>query len=407
MTYGSMALDTELRIDFDAMRRYKVARVQAAMAAEDLGALLCFDPDNIRYITSTAMGEWSRDKAIRWCVLPRDGDPILFELGTAGEVKRTLCPWLRPENIRNSRPWSRGAMGVGGTKRFTSALAAEMKSVLDAARTTNMPLGVDVVDLYVVDALKDAGIKVVNGWEVLWSARRIKCKEELQCIEMAASVVDGIYANVVNSIRPGIRESDIVANIYKWLLERGCDHITGVNCVSGVRSNPHPHDYSDRTIRPGDLVFIDIIANYLGYSTCYYRTFATTFATQKQKDLYKTANDWLQASIDVVKPGITTADIAAQWPTAKELGYDSEVAALGLAVGHGLGLSNHERPFLSRAFSMENPEPIEPGMHFALETFCGEGEDGARLESQLIVTETSHRVITKWPIDRLMVCHPW
>lgn len=407
MTYGSMALDTELRIDFDAMRRYKLGRMQAELAAHDLGGLLCFDPDNIRYITSTAMGEWSRDKSIRWCVLPREGDPVLFELGTAGVVKRILCPWLKPENIRNSRPWSRGGMGIETTRRFTNAIASDIRSVLDHARVSDLPLGVDVVDLYILDALKDAGIKIVNGWEPIWSARRIKSKEELQCIEMAAAVVDGIYANVVDMIRPGIRESDIVANIYKWLMERGCDHITGVNCVSGARSNPHPHDYSDRMIRPGDLVFIDIIANYMGYSTCYYRTFATTFATDKQHALYKQANDWLQASIDVVKPGITTADIAAQWPTAQQLGFANEIQAIGLAVGHGLGLSNHERPFVSRAFSMENPEIIEPGMHFALETFCGDGDDGARLESQVIVTETGNRVITKWPIERLMVCHPW
>lgn len=407
MTYGSMAVDTELRIDFDAMRRYKLARVQAELAARNMGGLLCFDPDNIRYITSTAMGEWSRDKSIRWCVLPREGDPVLFELGTAGVVKRTLCPWLKPENIRNSRPWSRGGMGPETTKRFTTAIVNDIKSVLDDARVSGLPLGVDVVDLYILDALKDSGLQIINGWEAMWSARRIKSNEELACIEMAAAMVDGIYANVVDMIRPGIRESDIVANIYKWLLERGCDHITGVNCVSGVRSNPHPHDYSDRMIRPGDLVFIDIIANYMGYSTCYYRTFATTFATDKQKDLYKRANDWLQASIDVVKPGITTADIAAQWPTAQELGFADEMQAIGLAVGHGLGLSNHERPFVSRAFSMQNPEVIEAGMHFALETFCGDGADGARLESQVIVTETGSRVITKWPIDRLMVCHPW
>ena len=82
--------------------------------------------------------------------------------------------------------------------------------------------------------------------------------------------------------------------------------------------------------------------------------------------------------------------------------------ALGLADARGgVGVSNHERPFVSRAFSMENPEDIEPGMHLALATFCGEGADEARLESQFIVTEIGHRLITKWPIDRLMVCNFW
>lgn len=113
-----------------------------------------------------------------------------------------------------------------------------------------------------------------------------------------------------------------------------------------------------------------------------------------------------QSVLDVVRPGITTADVASQWPSALELGFASEVEARGLEVGHGIGLSNHEKPFISRMFSLDNPIPIETGMHFALETFAGEGEDGARIESQLIVTEDGHRVITRWPCEELVICNP-
>ncbi|NIV38290.1 MAG: M24 family metallopeptidase, partial [Anaerolineae bacterium] len=105
-----------------------------------------------------------------------------------------------------------------------------------------------------------------------------------------------------------------VGKIYGWLIDNGADRISGVNCVSGPRSNPHPHDYSDRMIRPGELVFIDIMSHYLGYATCYYRTFAVTRSTQRQRDVYKRAYDWMQASIDVVRPGVTTADVASAWP---------------------------------------------------------------------------------------------
>jgi Xaa-Pro dipeptidase len=159
-------------------------------------------------------------------------------------------------------------------------------------------------------------------------------------------------------------------------------------------------------IRPGDLVFIDIISHFLGYATCYYRTFAVTRSTQKQRDLYKQALEWLERSIDAVRPGATTADIAEQWPSAEELGYENEIEALGLQVGHGVGLSNHEKPMITRAVSLAMPVPIESGMHFALETFAGDGDDGARIESQVVVTETGHEVITKWPCEELMVCDP-
>jgi len=406
MTLGAMATDVEQRIDFDAMRAYKLERVREQMAKHDLGALLCFDMDNIRYITSTHLAEWARDKYVRWCVLPRDGDPVLFELGSAARVKRELCPWLKPENIRLSKPWIRGANKRQVIDATVAAAVADIKRVLEENHVAEMPIGVDVLDGYLLSALETAGLKHCNAWDPMHDARLIKSPDELKIIELSASLVDGCYAQIVDFIKPGVRENEVVAKIYGWMIEHGVDRVTGVNCVSGPRSNPHPHDYSDRLIRPGDLVFIDIITHYLGYSTCYYRTFGVTQATQRQKDVYKRAMDWLQASIDVVKPGITTADIASQWPSAQELGYASEAEALGLQVGHGIGLSNHEKPFITRLFSLDFPEPIEAGMHFALETFAGEGDDGARIESQLIVTEDGHKVITKWPCEELMVCNP-
>ncbi len=406
MTYGMMATDVEQRIDFDAMRKYKLRRVQQQLAEKNLGGVLCFDPDNIRYISSTHLAEWARDKLVRWCLLPREGEPVMFELGTAGDAKRILCPWLKPENIRPAKPWARGGVDPAVAAHQAMAASRDIKAVLEEQHVAGMPLGIDMADLYILTALREAGLNVVNGWDAMWDARVIKCQQELQIIELSAALVDGVYAQLVDMIRPGVTEAEIVAKVYEWLLAHGCDHITGVNCVSGPRANPHPHDYSDRMIRPGDLVYIDIVSSYLGYSTCYYRTFAATFATQRQRDVYKRAMHWLQASIDIVRPGITTADIAATWPTAQELGFSDEARALGLAVGHGLGLSNHEKPFISRAFSMTKPQLIEAGMHFALETFCGEGGDGARIESQLIVTETGHEVITKWPCEELMVCNP-
>jgi len=401
-----MATDVEQRIDFDALRAYKLRRVRDQLEEKDLGALLCLDMDNIRYLTSTHLAEWARDKFVRWCVLPRGGEPVLFELGSAAKVKRELCPWLKPENVRVATPWARGA-NLKPVNDFTSSnAAANIKTVLEECGVSGMPIGVDTVDLYLLEAMRGQGLDVVNGWDAMWDARVIKSPEEIRIIEMSAALVDGVYAHLVDFIKPGIKENEIVAKIQGWLIEQGVDRITGVNCVSGPRSNPHPHDYSDRMIRPGDLVFIDIISHFLGYATCYYRTFAVTRATQKQRDLYKQALEWLERSIDAVRPGATTADIAEQWPSAEELGYANEIEALGLQVGHGLGLSNHEKPIITRAVSLTMPVPIEAGMHFALETFAGDGDDGARIESQVVVTETGHEVITKWPCEELMVLDP-
>ena len=406
MTLGMMASDVEQRVDFDALRAYRLRRAREQMEKYDLGALLCFDLDNIRYITSTHLAEWARGKYWRWCLLPRGGEPILFEVGSAAVVKRVLCPWLKPENIRPSMPWMRGANVIPANLELSRNAVAEIKAVLEEHHVADMPVGIDETEMYLLNALREAGLRVTNGYDAMFDARICKSAEELKLIEISASLVDGVYAELAHFIRPGVRENEVVAKIYGWLIEHGADRISGVNCVSGPRSNPHPHDYSDRMIRPGELVFIDIMSHYLGYATCYYRTFAVTRSSQRQRDVYKRALDWLQASIDVVRPGKTTADIASAWPSAAQLGYANEKEAFALALGHGLGLSHHEKPWISRAYSLAYPVPIEAGMHFALETFYGEGDDGARIESQIIVTEDGHRVITKWPCEELMVLDP-
>lgn len=406
MTLGTMASDVELRIDFDAMRKYRLQRAREQMEKYDLGALVCFDSDNIRYITSTYLSEWTRGKYFRWCVLPRGGEPVLFEVGTAAIVKRKLCPWLKPENIRPSMPWMRGANVKAVNVELSRNAVAEIKAILEEHHVANLPVGVDETELYFLDAMAHAGLKVANAYDVMFDARLIKSPDELKIIETSASMVDGVYAQVADFIKPGVREHEVVALISGWLTEHGADRISGINCVSGPRSNPHPHDYSDRMIRPGELVFIDIMSHYLGYATCYYRTFAVTRSTERQRAVYKRAFDWLQGSIEVVRPGVTTADIAATWPSAKELGYKDEKEAFALALGHGIGLSHHEKPWISRAYSLDHPVPVEAGMHFALETFYGEGDDGARIESQIIVTENGHKVITKWPCEELMVLDP-
>ncbi len=407
MTLGTMATDVEQRIDFDALRRYRLARAREQMEQYDLGALLCFDNDNIRYITSTNLNEWTRGKYFRWCVLPRGGDPVLYEVGTATIVKRELCPWLKPENIRPSMPWNRGANVREVNCALAQQAAANVKAILAEHGAAGLPVGVDETELYLLDALHDAGLRVANAYDAMFDARIVKSADELKLIEVSASLVDGVYAQLVDFIKPGVRENEVVAKIAGWLIEHGVDRISGINCVSGPRSNPHPHDFSDRLIRPDELVFIDIMSHYLGYATCYYRTFAVTRSTQRQRDVYQRAYDWLQASIDVVRPGVTTADIAATWPSARELGYANETDAFALAVGHGIGLSHHEKPWISRAYSLDHPVPIVANMHFALETFYGEGDDGARIESQIIVTPDGHKVITRWPCEALMVLAKW
>src|SRR5438477_198649 len=287
---GRMHVDWEERVDFRRLHSYRLGRAQQAIVNAGLGAVLVFDMNNIRYLTSTTIGEWARDKVARFALLTRGGDPILWDFGSAAKAHRLHAPWLKP----------------------------------------------------------------------------------------------------------GIRENELVAIANKQLYDMGSDDVEAINAVSGERCSPHPHVFSDRLIRPGDQAFFDIIQSYNGYRTCYYRTFNVGRATQSQHDAYKKAREWIDAGIDMVKPGITTDMIAKAWPKAQDFGFDSEMEAFGLQFGHGLGLALHERPIISRLNSLQHPVELKEGMVFALETYCpaGDGHSAARIEEEVVVTATGHEVIT-------------
>jgi Xaa-Pro aminopeptidase len=206
-------------------------------------------------------------------------------------------------------------------------------------------------------------------------------------------------------MKPGVRESDCVAEANHVLYGMGSEHVEGVNAISGERCSPHPHNFSDRTLRPGDPVYFDIIQSFQGYRTCYYRTFTVGSASSAMVDAYKRCRYYLDIAIDALRPGITTGDIARLWPAAEEFGFPNEEAAFALQYGHGVGLSVWEKPLISRLVSLDHPEPIQEGMVIALETFwpSSDGWSAARIEEQMVVTKDGCEVLTRFPAEELMV----
>jgi Xaa-Pro aminopeptidase len=178
-----------------------------------------------------------------------------------------------------------------------------------------------------------------------------------------------------------------------------------VNAISGERCSPHPHVYTDRALRPGDPAYFDIVHSFLGYRTCYYRTFAIGSASPALVDAYKRCREFLDAALRLIKPGVTTGEVVKVWPRAQEFGFANEEACFALQYGHGVGLSVWEKPILSRLVSMDHPEVIQEGMVFALETFwpSTDGWSAARIEEELVVTKSGCEVITRFPAEELMV----
>jgi Xaa-Pro dipeptidase len=404
---GHTQVDFEERINFRRLHDYRLARTRAALANSGLGALLSFDQHNIRYTTSTVIGEWARDKLTRYSLLTGNGDPYIWDFGSAARHHKLHAPWLHHDHCRAGMLGLRGATGADLTL-FRNA-AKEIKSVLDAEGVGDMPLGVDMVEPPMMFELQKLGIEVRDGQQTMLQAREVKNIDELTLLNMAAAMVDGVYQDIAEALKPGVRESDIVALATKRLYEMGSDCVEAINSIAGERCSPHPHNFTDRLIRPGDQAFFDIIQSFMGYRTCYYRTFNVGRATSPQRTAYKKAREWMDKAIELLRPGVASDRIAAALPKAEAAGFASEMDAFGLNFCHGLGLGLHERPLISRLTSFKEPIELKVGMVFAVETYCpaSDGVSAARIEEEVILTPKGPQIISLYPAEELPIANPY
>jgi Xaa-Pro aminopeptidase len=402
-SYGTMGVDWEERVRYDRLREERVARITQLLAASELGALLCFDMTNIRYITATHIGTWAADKLNRFCLLPQGDEPIMWDFGSAARHHQLYNPWLGDGRSRAGISTLRGAMSPESGR--AEDVASKIRIELEQRGLLGEPVGVDAIEPAVLFALQREGIQIADGQQLMQQARVIKTRDEITLLNMACSMVDGAYEELYRAMRPGFRENDCVALVNKVLYEMGSEFVEGVNAISGERCSPHPHVFTDRALRPGDPAYFDILHSYMGYRTCYYRTFAVSSASRPLVDAYKRCRYYLDAAIALIRPGATTGDVAAIWPAAQEFGFPDEEAAFALQFGHGVGLSIWEKPVFSRLVSLEHPEEIKEGMVFALETFwpASDGWSAARIEEQLVVTADGCEVITRFPAEDLVI----
>jgi Xaa-Pro aminopeptidase len=404
---GIIGVDWEERVEPARLRDYRLGRARKALDASELGALLVFETSNVRYLTATHIGTWGYNKSERWALLTRSGEPWIWDFGSAAKNHRLYSPWLRPEQSRGGNTGLQGA--IAPSSGLPAAAAAEIAAILRDEGVADMPLGVDVLELPLLRALEAEGVDVRDGQQVMLDAREIKNRDEILLLSQAAAMVDGVYQDIFEALKPGVRENDIVALATKRLFEMGSEQVEAINAIAGERCSPHPHVFSDRLIRPGDQAYFDIIHAFNGYRTCYYRTFAVGRATQAHRDAYSRARELIDAAIAMVRPGVGTDEVAKLWPEATAFGFSSEMEAFGLQFGHGLGLGLHERPVISRLNSLAAPVEIQEGMVFALETYwpSADGRSAARIEEELVVTADGAELLTLFPAEELVVTNAY
>ena len=221
-------------------------------------------------------------------------------------------------------------------------------------------------------------------------------------------MVDGAYHLVHEELKPGVRENDIVAMVNEFLYRHGSDDVEAVNAISGERCNPHPHNFTDRMLRPGDQAFFDILQSFMGYRTCYYRTFNVGRATPVQHDAYKKAREWLDNAIALIKPGVSTDRVCSVWPKARRVRLprrDSPPSACSSATASAA-------PSTSGPSSRASSRSIIPPR--SRKAWCSRSRptvrprtaiSAARIEEEVVVTDKGCRVITLFPAEELPIAN--
>ena len=399
--YSMTGADWERRIDFDRMRRERLARAKEAMAKFDLGAMVLYHGANVRYVTGVYQGMWKYSIFIRYAVLCRDSEPVLFEtVGSDMECAKLDCPWMAGR-IRPAITWT---WSEGATERQVKNMVAGVVDLLKERKVLGEKVGVDIMDMWVHAAFQEAGVKLVNAWPAMSQARLIKTVDELECCKYSAAVADGCLDMIRNEWlkRPGITESQLAGNIIKYFTDYGFEEGAAHCVASGGNTNPYRRWWSDKPIRRGDLVITDIGGR--GPAGGYYVDVTRTFIcgdaspTAEEKKLYKETMDSLNGAISEAWPGKTTGDSAKHFPV-----YDDDVykTCSLFQFGHSIGLTLYEGMWISRGFSLEYPAEYKPNMYMALETYSGKPglEQAVRLEQNVVITENGPVLYTLFPFE--------
>jgi Xaa-Pro aminopeptidase len=394
--FSTTATDWQMRVDFDRMRKDRLARARMKMEEHDLGAVVCFVGENVRYITSVFQGNWKNNIFIRYCVLPRGGDPVLFETaGSDFECAKIDAPWLNG-NIRPAITWK---WAETAEQMMADKMVRSVKDVLVEHGVDKEKIGIDIADPAAMAAFERSGLNMVSAWPVMSGARVIKTPDELECLKISSALGDTSFWKIENEwLKPGVREATITAKVNEYLYENGFDFVYDIIVASGGNTSPYRRWHTDKVIRQGDLVIIDQNAvGPGGYFVDFVRCFKVDAElTPKEKDLYKECYESMYAAIEMMKAGNTTADVAGKLPKYA----DDEHGTVTLQqFAHSIGLSLYEGMWISRAYSLEYPVELEEGMYFACETFAGHPglEQTVRLEENLLVTKEGPVLFTQHP----------
>ena len=408
LTFGPMMNDIQEGINFQRMRDERAEKAKQVLKQEGVPAILVTGEPNVRYLVGFSWGEFA--PSLSYTLFFAEHDPIVFALAGCYHQMPDQAPWIK--HWRIARSWIQNTAGPQATEEEAQLFAQEIRSELQQRGLASEKLGIVCFDEVAREALRKAGLTVVEGWPLLLEASKTKTVDEINCLKMAASIVGTGWQKFIEVCRPGMNAGRVHQIVSNAIMEEGADHAEGA-IISGPFTFERNVFLAPRRLESGDLAFYPLCGtSYMGYTACLYRTFKIgQRPTEKEEGWYNKLRERLDAIIEATKIGNTTADAAKFFPPASTWGFKDEVEVLTVEMGHGVGLVglapntvHYNMPVINRQWSLKHPQPFEKGMVIAYESIEGEHRvGGVRLENMVAITENGAEIMDYFPRDEIIV----
>lgn len=415
LRFGFGNVDWQQRINWEEVRKKRVAKANQLLDKYGIGAALVYNHDRKRYLSSVWVHPYERAIPGTFILFIRDAGFPYVPVETHLDADRVAedCPWLQGHLLNEHellQPHPTRGRTQSILKGQNATCAGQIKGLLKKHGVADMPLSIDYCSPSLIHALEAEGITVVDGNPWIDECGMVKFDEEILCMKMAASITEAGYGAVLRDVRVGMKENDVQGIMIKAIYEAGGEYEEGWVVNAGDRTNPRSFNWSDRPLRPREFLSLEAChINYCGYKCCYDRSFLVgAKPTEIQKEVYQTAVEMQTRFQELLKPGVTTHELAEKKPRpGKNLKTIEQMrkwrAQWSNHMG-GMGIAWDSAPYFYEKTD-DQEIVIEKNMTVAYHAlFWGEGETGGvAIENTYLVTENGYEILTKWPYEEIMI----
>ena len=388
----------EDEINFDRLRSYRLDRVKKELAKRDIGACILFDPVNVRYaLDTTNMSIYNMHNLTRYCFIPVNGPVILYEYFNCEHLAKHLT---LIDEIRPGITWDYFSVGDQVEDQLNK-WTGEVENLMNLHCGKNKRLAIDVSNGPGILALNKIGLEILDGKEILEQARKIKSKEEIQCIKASMEVCEKGVRLMRKELKAGMTEDELWALLHKINIENGGEWIEGRILSSGPRTNPWMQEASNRIIQQNEIVSFDtdMVGPY-GYCADISRAFVEGHKfNSEQKKIYQMAINHIHHNAELIKPGLSFKEFVTKSWVLPEAYYGNRYPC----IVHGIGLCD-EWPMVKYPTEVTDEKgQFEKDMTITVESYIGEvgGKEGVKLEQQYLIKENGLELLSHHPLEKI------